>query len=243
MAKAVCLLSGGLDSATCLGVARRDGFECYALSFDYGQRHRVELEAAAKVAAHFGVRASLFRTGLPDRPQFLVRWWTCCSPPPMACSVPPPPSLIVWYDCTAHRTSFLFLIGSLIYTVSAWDYLDDTSAFEANFCNFLGAAVFMLDSFCYLLQWYRLRQETHRSSISVAPAMWLRCRGWHLDLLLTAHILFTLGSALYLWAGILNAFYTDEASYLRALDVNLAAAGVFVVNAAFYGLDEFYSAN
>ena len=54
--KAVCLLSGGLDSSTCLGVARRDGFECYALSFDYGQRHRIELEAASKVARHFGVR-------------------------------------------------------------------------------------------------------------------------------------------------------------------------------------------
>lgn len=49
--KAVCLLSGGLDSATCLALAARDGFECYALSFDYGQRHRVELESAAKVAA------------------------------------------------------------------------------------------------------------------------------------------------------------------------------------------------
>ena len=49
---AVCLLSGGLDSATCLGVARRAGFDCYALSFDYGQRHRVELEAAARVAHH-----------------------------------------------------------------------------------------------------------------------------------------------------------------------------------------------
>ena len=54
--KAVCLLSGGLDSSTCLGVARRDGFECYALSFDYGQRHRIELEAAAKVARHFDAR-------------------------------------------------------------------------------------------------------------------------------------------------------------------------------------------
>jgi len=52
--KAVCLLSGGLDSATCLACARREGFESYALSFDYGQRHRVELEAAAKVAACLG---------------------------------------------------------------------------------------------------------------------------------------------------------------------------------------------
>jgi 7-cyano-7-deazaguanine synthase len=52
--KAVCLLSGGLDSATCLAYARLEGFECYALSFDYGQRHRVELDAAAKVAACLG---------------------------------------------------------------------------------------------------------------------------------------------------------------------------------------------
>jgi 7-cyano-7-deazaguanine synthase len=55
MPKAVCLLSGGLDSATCLAVARRDGFECYALSFDYGQRHKVELEAAARVAGALDV--------------------------------------------------------------------------------------------------------------------------------------------------------------------------------------------
>jgi 7-cyano-7-deazaguanine synthase len=54
--KAVCLLSGGIDSSTCLGVARRQGFECYALSFDYGQRHRIELQAAARVAEFFGAR-------------------------------------------------------------------------------------------------------------------------------------------------------------------------------------------
>ncbi len=54
--KAVCLLSGGLDSSTCLGVAHREGFECYALSFDYGQRHRIELEAATRVARYFGAK-------------------------------------------------------------------------------------------------------------------------------------------------------------------------------------------
>lgn len=54
--KAVCLLSGGLDSSTCLAIARHDGYECYALSFDYGQRHRVELEAAARVAKSLGAR-------------------------------------------------------------------------------------------------------------------------------------------------------------------------------------------
>jgi len=53
--KAVCLLSGGLDSSTCLALASRDGYACYALSFDYGQRHKVELQAAARVAAALGV--------------------------------------------------------------------------------------------------------------------------------------------------------------------------------------------
>ena len=50
MKPAVCLLSGGLDSATALAFARRDGFACYALSFDYGQRHQVEIAAARRVA-------------------------------------------------------------------------------------------------------------------------------------------------------------------------------------------------
>lgn len=48
--KAIVLLSGGLDSATTLAMANQAGFECYALSFDYGQRHRCELDAAANVA-------------------------------------------------------------------------------------------------------------------------------------------------------------------------------------------------
>jgi len=53
--KAVVLVSGGLDSATTLAIARHEGFECYALSFDYGQRHRSELEAAQRVSNAFGV--------------------------------------------------------------------------------------------------------------------------------------------------------------------------------------------
>jgi 7-cyano-7-deazaguanine synthase len=52
--RAVCLLSGGLDSSVCLALARREGYRCYALSFDYGQRHKIELEAAARVAASIG---------------------------------------------------------------------------------------------------------------------------------------------------------------------------------------------
>jgi len=57
--RAVCLLSGGLDSSVCLALARSQGFECYALSFDYGQRHRVELESAARVAQNLGVARHL----------------------------------------------------------------------------------------------------------------------------------------------------------------------------------------
>ncbi len=63
--KAVCLVSGGLDSSTCLALARRDGFTCYALSFDYGQRHKQELAAAARIAEIFGAEKQLVaRLGL-----------------------------------------------------------------------------------------------------------------------------------------------------------------------------------
>ncbi len=55
MKKAVLLLSGGLDSTTALAIAKAQGFEVYALSFAYGQRHKHELDAAAKIAAHYGV--------------------------------------------------------------------------------------------------------------------------------------------------------------------------------------------
>jgi 7-cyano-7-deazaguanine synthase len=51
---AVVLLSGGLDSATCLAWARAQGFQCHTLAVDYGQRHRVELEAARRVASALG---------------------------------------------------------------------------------------------------------------------------------------------------------------------------------------------
>ena len=51
---AVVLVSGGLDSVTCLAVARADGYACHALSFAYGQRHTAELDAAAKVARTLG---------------------------------------------------------------------------------------------------------------------------------------------------------------------------------------------
>jgi 7-cyano-7-deazaguanine synthase len=55
MKKAVVLLSGGLDSATVLAIARSQGYECHAISFDYGQRHRAELDAAQRIASAVGV--------------------------------------------------------------------------------------------------------------------------------------------------------------------------------------------
>ena len=56
MERAVVLVSGGIDSATTLALCVRDGFEAYALSFDYGQRHRREIVAAEKIAAALGAR-------------------------------------------------------------------------------------------------------------------------------------------------------------------------------------------
>ena len=62
--KAVVLLSGGLDSATTLVLAQSEGFSCYALSFDYGQRNRTELHAAENIAEHFQVEHKILRIGL-----------------------------------------------------------------------------------------------------------------------------------------------------------------------------------
>jgi len=60
MKKAVILFSGGLDSTTCLAYAGYYGFDCYALSFNYGQRHNAELNAAKKIAAHFNAKHKIF---------------------------------------------------------------------------------------------------------------------------------------------------------------------------------------
>ncbi|MCG6898692.1 MAG: 7-cyano-7-deazaguanine synthase QueC [Gammaproteobacteria bacterium] len=67
MPKAVVLLSGGLDSVTALALAQERGFECYALSLDYGQRHTAELAAARRLAAAAGVREHrVVRLGLDE---------------------------------------------------------------------------------------------------------------------------------------------------------------------------------
>lgn len=59
--RAIVLLSGGLDSSTCLAVALREGFDVYPLSFRYGQRHARELEAAARVLEHYAIPAARHR--------------------------------------------------------------------------------------------------------------------------------------------------------------------------------------
>lgn len=64
MKKAVILLSGGLDSVTVLAIAKDLGFECFALSFDYGQRHGVELDAARLVASDYGVEHKIAKIDL-----------------------------------------------------------------------------------------------------------------------------------------------------------------------------------
>ena len=59
MRRSIVLLSGGLDSATVLGMARAEGLECYGLSFDYGQRHRIELDFARRQAESLGAARHL----------------------------------------------------------------------------------------------------------------------------------------------------------------------------------------
>lgn len=65
--KAVILVSGGLDSATTLAIAKQQGYDCYAMSFNYGQRHQVELESAKSVSATLGaIEHKIVSLGLGD---------------------------------------------------------------------------------------------------------------------------------------------------------------------------------
>lgn len=57
MKKAIVILSGGLDSATCMGIARDEGYELYPLTFDYGQKHRREIEHAKQIANYFQAKS------------------------------------------------------------------------------------------------------------------------------------------------------------------------------------------
>lgn len=71
--KAIVFLSGGVDSTTCLAIAADRGYECYALTFDYAQRHRIELEAAKRIACTYQVKAHrVCRVDLPAQSSSLT---------------------------------------------------------------------------------------------------------------------------------------------------------------------------
>ncbi len=64
--KAIVLLSGGLDSTTCLAIAQSQGYECHTLSFDYGQKHCAELTAAQQIAKHYHAKHHIINLSLSD---------------------------------------------------------------------------------------------------------------------------------------------------------------------------------
>ncbi len=72
MKKAVVLLSGGLDSSTTLYIAKKEGFKCFCLIFDYGQRHRREIESARKIAQNANCPYKIIKINLPWRGSALL---------------------------------------------------------------------------------------------------------------------------------------------------------------------------
>ena len=127
MARAVVLLSGGLDSATTLAIARAAGCECHCLSVDYGQRHRIELTAAARVARALG--AAAHRIVALDLAQF---GGSALTDPAIAVPQAPTPGIPVTY-VPARNTIFLAL-------ALAWaEVLDATAVyFGANAVDYSG---------------------------------------------------------------------------------------------------------
>jgi 7-cyano-7-deazaguanine synthase len=124
MRPAIVLLSGGLDSATVLAIARADGFECHALTVDYGQRHRAELEAAAKVAAALG--AASHRTIAFDLRQFGGSALTDLS---IAVPIAPSAGIPVTY-VPARNTIFLSLALALAEVARADDVFAGMNAVD-----------------------------------------------------------------------------------------------------------------
>ena len=121
---AVVLVSGGLDSTTALAVARRDGFVCHALSVDYGQRHRVELDAARRIAKELGaiehraMRVDLAAIG-----------GSALTDPGIAVPVTPGPGIPVTY-VPARNTLFLALALGWAEVLAARDIFIGVNAID-----------------------------------------------------------------------------------------------------------------
>ncbi len=122
--KAVVLVSGGLDSATVLALARAAGFACYALSVDYGQRHRIELQAAAHVARELG--ALTHRTVALD-----MRWigGSALTDPAIAVPSQSTPGIPVTY-VPARNTLFLSLALGWAEVLGAGDIFIGANALD-----------------------------------------------------------------------------------------------------------------
>ena len=122
------LLSGGLDSTTVLAVARRDGYRCHALSFDYGQRHDVELEAAARVADAFGVERHVVTR--IDLRAFGGSALTSSVDVPKGRSVEEMDHGIPVTYVPARNTIFLSFALAFAETLSAWDIFIGVNALD-----------------------------------------------------------------------------------------------------------------
>ncbi len=125
MKKAVVLLSGGLDSTTCLAYARSQGFECHTLSFNYGQRHNIELTAAERIATHFGAKAHVFTLGIDQFKGSALTDPTLAVPDhdPQATTIP------ITY-VPARNTIFLSIALALAEVVDAKDIFIGVSAID-----------------------------------------------------------------------------------------------------------------
>lgn len=121
---AVVLLSGGLDSATALAIAREQGFDCHALSLDYGQRHRAELEAARRVAEAQGVREHRI---LPI--DLVAFGGSALTDPDIAVPEGPSEGIPVTY-VPARNTIFLSLALAWAEVLGAWDLFVGVNAVD-----------------------------------------------------------------------------------------------------------------
>jgi 7-cyano-7-deazaguanine synthase len=122
--KAVILLSGGLDSATCLALARAQGYDCHALSLDYGQRHGAELEAARRVARGLGVREhKIIRLDLGEI------GGSALTDPAIAVPDAPGEGIPVTY-VPARNTVFLALALGWAEVLGAWDLFVGVNAVD-----------------------------------------------------------------------------------------------------------------